>query len=522
MHGFKVMRTCALSLAALFAAYSFADAGILCKPRPLPGNVGNVAGLKLCINNANKLAGGTIDLGGLLYVVTAPDNTVDGPNGLPDITSNIVIRNGIIVRSSATPFRLLHVSAPGSLSLINLSMQSGSDTSGIGGGAIMMAANAILGLIKDSHFTNNESNNVGGALYCAPNSVCNVITASAFSNNKAQTGGAIAVVGSSLSKVNEVLLSGNTATTTSGGAIAITDAGSITTIIASSFTNNQGANYGGAIELENGSSIDFIDSSTFAFNNAINGGAINVDLVAASTIKKIYNSTFNDNTATIGGALKLNLGSITSMANNTFNQNVAIRQGGAIFIGASASISDLFNSTIDGNIAAAASGGGIYNCGTITGMISTIAAENVGGLPGPANEDDVNNCGGTGSIGGTSSYNLIGSNANNSFVDGANHNKVGSPADPLDPDLGVLRDNGGRTFTMALLTNSPAIGAGNNPLGLVHDQRGRGFRRMVNGLTDIGAFEVQLQRECICPPHGDCRPGDCQPVEFPSPRGRGK
>src|SRR5207245_5225291 len=67
-----------------------------------------------------------------------------------------------------------------------------------------------------------------------------------------------------------------------------------------------------------------------------------------------------------------------------------------------------------------------------------------------------------------------------------------------DPMLGPLQDNGGSTFTHALLTNSPAIDAGDpnfdpnsfNP-PMVYDQRGTGFNRVVNGRIDIGAFEVQ-------------------------------
>jgi len=79
----------------------------------------------------------------------------------------------------------------------------------------------------------------------------------------------------------------------------------------------------------------------------------------------------------------------------------------------------------------------------------------------------------------------------------------------LDPLLGPLQDNGGSTFTHALLTGSPAIDRGDpesqQPPGCdgwpdpaycvvtppVSDQRGAGFDRVVNGRIDIGAFEGQ-------------------------------
>lgn len=60
-----------------------------------------------------------------------------------------------------------------------------------------------------------------------------------------------------------------------------------------------------------------------------------------------------------------------------------------------------------------------------------------------------------------------------------------------DPLLGALANNGGPTLTHALLTNSPAIDLGINSLGLVNDQRGTTYARVIGGAADIGAFELQ-------------------------------
>jgi hypothetical protein len=67
-----------------------------------------------------------------------------------------------------------------------------------------------------------------------------------------------------------------------------------------------------------------------------------------------------------------------------------------------------------------------------------------------------------------------------------------------DPRLGPLQNNGGSTFTHALMGDSPAINAGNPNFNLnnfqpplIYDQRGPGFDRMKNGRSDIGAFEMQ-------------------------------
>ena len=83
-------------------------------------------------------------------------------------------------------------------------------------------------------------------------------------------------------------------------------------------------------------------------------------------------------------------------------------------------------------------------------------------------------------------------------TDADNGNQVGTTANPLDPVLGQLADNGGPTLTHALLPASPAIDAGDNSLAvdengspLVFDQRGEGFDRIVDGTVDIGAFESE-------------------------------
>jgi hypothetical protein len=85
-------------------------------------------------------------------------------------------------------------------------------------------------------------------------------------------------------------------------------------------------------------------------------------------------------------------------------------------------------------------------------------------------------------------HNLIGIGSGGSGY--APTDLVGTSTNPIDPKLGPLQDNGGPTWTMALLPGSPAIGAG-GPTDSEWDQRGPGYARTVNGATDIGAYEVQ-------------------------------
>src|SRR5262249_8391378 len=65
-------------------------------------------------------------------------------------------------------------------------------------------------------------------------------------------------------------------------------------------------------------------------------------------------------------------------------------------------------------------------------------------------------------------FSLI-SNSSDADIDGDN-NKL-----DLDPLLGPLQNNGGLTQTIAILSGSPAINAGDNSANLSFDQRGAGF-----------------------------------------------
>jgi hypothetical protein len=90
---------------------------------------------------------------------------------------------------------------------------------------------------------------------------------------------------------------------------------------------------------------------------------------------------------------------------------------------------------------------------------------------------------------------------------------LNGPGDQIntDPMLGPLQDNGGPTFTHALLPGSPAINAGDpNFVGPPdYDQRGHDYDRVRGGRIDVGSFEVQN------PP-----PPSPTPRATPTPRSR--
>jgi predicted outer membrane repeat protein len=159
-----------------------------------------------------------------------------------------------------------------------------------------------------------------------------------------------------------------------------------------------------------------------------------------------------------------------TVENSTISGNSAGTSGGGIYNNSSL---DVTLSTITGN--SAPSGGGIYNVGSVE-VSNTI-------LNAGASGENIFNDGGTVTSEG---YNL-------SSDDGGGY--LNGPGDQIntDPLLGPLQDNGGPTFTHALLPGSPAINAGDPSFTPppYYDQRGPLFRRVFNRRIDIGSFETQ-------------------------------
>ncbi|MCP4415231.1 MAG: hypothetical protein GY805_01330 [Chloroflexi bacterium] len=222
------------------------------------------------------------------------------------------------------------------------------------------------------------------------------------------------------------------------------------TITNSIFSNNS-ANTGGALQHSSPTNtVTTISNSTISNNTASYGGGIsNSDRLI------ITNSTINSNSATWGGGID-NWGNLT-LKNSTLSNNNASYGGGIMT--SSFGITNINHSTINDN--SATNGGGIYNGGTIYINNSIIAN---------SNGNDCDHYLGT-----------IHNQGHNIVEDGSCIFPTGG-----DPNLGSLQDNGGDTFTHALLAGSPAIDAGDTTS--LTDQRG--ISRPQGNADDIGAFEV--------------------------------
>jgi hypothetical protein len=238
------------------------------------------------------------------------------------------------------------------------------------------------------------------------------------------------------------------------------------TVTISSFTIRNG--HTGA----DGAGVDNEDGGTMTISNCtISGNTAGLGAgIFNGSMLTVANTTFSDNMAANGGGIYNSGGGMLTITNSTFSGNSASSGGGIFNIGAFA----ITNSTLSGN-SAVGFGGGIVNTQILEIGNTVLQAGDSGA-----------NISNTGGIVTSFGYNLS-SDDGGGFLIG--------PGDQINsnPLLGPLQDNGGPTFTHALLPGSPAIDAGdpNFTPPPFFDQRGPGFARVGNGRIDKGSFEVQ-------------------------------
>src|SRR6266481_2979138 len=283
--------------------------------------------------------------------------------------------------------------------------------------------------------------------------------------------------------------------------------GETVTIFGLTIRNGHSGTRGGGIDNESGSTVN-ITNCTVSGNTA-GGGEISGfggGIYNSGTLT-IVNSTVSGNTTvgiSGGGGGIVNSGTLT-IVNSTVSGNTAT-QGAGFNNGGDAATVTITNSTFSGN-AASAYGGACFNAATLQIVNSTFSdnsAHFFGGgilLIGPLEiGNTILNRGNSGDnihAFGVVTVTSLGYNLSSDDAAGF----LTGPGDHIntDPVLGPLQDNGGPTFTYALLPGSPAIDAG-DPNFIpppFFDQRGPGFDRVVNGRIDIGSFEVQTQTVAI-------------------------
>src|ERR1041385_9124316 len=181
----------------------------------------------------------------------------------------------------------------------------------------------------------------------------------------------------------------------------------------------------------------------------------------------INNSTISTNNAGVGGGIQQAAGKLT-VTNSTISGNVGGNGGG---INYSSDTCRITNCTITGNDGY---GGGIYDHQyALSGVVppnvftinNSIVAGNTNSQSGSEGADYYFPTGGIPPAGYANltslGHNIFGKvDAPYNWTFTGTGDQVGSYASPIDPSLGPLADNGGPTFTHALLIGSPAINTG--------------------------------------------------------------
>jgi hypothetical protein len=362
--------------------------------------------------------------------------------------------------------RVFHVSNDpcGNVTISGLTIVNGY-TTGFGGG--IHNDHAVLILNNCAITGNSAAGNIGGAIHNNAEYPDSALYATLEINNCSVTDNS----------------GGGIYNNAEGGGVATVD------ITDSTLSNN---NSGLAI-YSHGWSCIFCGNGTAKvriINSSITGnpgGAIYSDTDLEGGGVSLLSSTVSENS---GVAIHISTLSNASVSNSTISGN----SGGGIYNDVGSSGSNLSNSTISNNGTELTS----YN-GAFMTMRNTVFNVSSGG-----HSIVSDGLGTVKSIG----YNL-------SSDDGGGY--LTGPGDQINvnPLLGPLQDNGGPTFTHALLPSSPAINAGdpNFVPPPNYDQRGPGFDRVRNARIDIGSFEVQSPRRATPAPRS--RP---TPLPRPTPR----
>ena len=455
--------------------------------------------------NSNGEADVLVLASGCTYSLTAA-NQADpdgyGPVGLPPITSTLTIQgNGATIRRDSGTFRLFYVAASGALTLENLTLSNGraqgfngGDGAGGGGGggsAGMGGAIFNRGALTIQQSTLNGHTAIGGSITTngtAPGGGGGGGLGGNGGTNGTGNGGNGGGVNGGLGGTGTAGAPGNPGGEGGGGGggtrnlNGVGGAGG-----AGGFgggaggggfgvgeTSGRGGNggsggfgggggggaggtlgggTGGAGGFGGGNGSNGSGSPSYAGGNGGSGAGMGGALFNYAGTVNIVNTTLSNNTAQggsgaqgYGGAL-FNYEGTVVITNTTFSSNTVTTEGGAVY-----NYQDSASATL-----------------TMSNVI----------LANTANSDtDCYNRGGTVS----SSNNLIEANS----VGG---NACGTPAVADDPLLGPLADNGGDTWTHALLSGSPAIDA--VPViscTVTTDQRG--VTRPLGSACDIGSYEL--------------------------------
>lgn len=299
------------------------------------------------------------------------------------------------------------------------------------------------------------------------------ITGLTITGGKSFYGGGVYIHGAKVS-INGTSIINNRAEH-SGGGVYLSDG--ILKVWQCIIENNNAKFFGGGVC--NISDLEVVESTIWKNNADSAGGLINIGgelrLIDSSLIDNYTTGSAPDDG--IAGGI-FNYRGYVSLTNCTISGNEGRQGGGIVSDGMypDFGIVSIVNCTIADNLSDEPMGAGIYSDGhsrvVLKNTILDLDDDCYAAIPDAEIKSHGHNI-------GNSSCNLT------------------TPSDlvGIDPRIGILRDNGGPTHTMALSYNSPAIDAGDDSACPDEDQRGVDRPQDGNGdfsaICDIGAFELK-------------------------------
>ena len=422
---------------------------------------------------AGSVNGGAILNSGTLTIsnTTLSGNSVAAHGGAIENQGTMTLVNDVFANDSATSFANVNNPSGGAIDNEGTGMTASDctfsgDTAQYGGS--ILSGSALT--LADCTFSADTAS-FGGAIYGYNSAAAFTASGCFFSGDSAgNNGGAIEFATSGAKTLTGCTFSGNTASGSSGGAIYnYENYQDPLTLNGCALSGNTCGDVGGGIENYYGSLN--VNNSTFSANTATNGGGgINTENggnagnPGATTIS---NSTFYANGSFYGGAISNS--SPLTLLNVTIYDNSGFEAGG-IGIGGD-SLLVVQNSIISGNT-------------------SNHYSDSNGDIIGAITSDLGNN--------------LLGTDDDNSSND-----PTPGPGDIFSdaPEVAALGNYGGPTQTLALLSGSPAIAAGNASAANLPATDQRGLPRLNGRQSSIsGRFRHRPRAWSSQPSARRCSP----------------
>ena len=334
--------------------------------------IGNTASEYYSINNGMEYSEG----GGLFAV---EDSTVDF-NAECDFISNSAVLGGGVGSAFNTA--------------VNINADSNFiDNTAVAGGGVF-AQEATVNISRESNFINNSAQLVGGGVYAERNTTVYLSGTSNFMYNSAQWyGGGIYAVfnttvylsgtsnfmynsaqrdgGGVYARINTTMYLNGTSNfmynsaQRDGGGVYADDAAKLYISGSSNFMYNSAQRYGGAVFLQQGE-VHISDNSSFTMNSAsLRGGGM---CLQTNSIAYVRDSVFSDNWSMYGGGISI-LQSEIMLQGTVFLNNSASFGGAIQALDAKINITgnDSFTqnlATVNGGALALAEGSVVYICKT--------------------------------------------------------------------------------------------------------------------------------------------------------------